>query len=801
MKLCNFRVVAVMAATLVSITAFAEAEAGYYSSCEGKTKGELLEALKTVISSHTTINYKTGLPDLYATSDVRPGTSIIWDMYSTASFSVTDDKCGSYPHVGDCWNREHSFPKSWFNDATPMYSDAYHVYPTDGKVNGQRSNYPYGECANGATLPSHNNVDALGKLGTCTFPGYSGTVFEPVDEYKGDFARSYFYMAACYNDRIAKWDSDMLNGTAYPAFAPWAVNLLLKWHRQDPVSQKELDRIEAVAAKQKNRNPFIDHPELAEYIWGNRMGMEWHEGAGSDPMFATPVDGSLIDLGTTGVNIPRSTTITVRGAALEDDVTVIVSGNGFSASAASLSKAAVNSQAGATLTLTFLSADATEAEGSLSLTSGDAATNVSLHAVALDGLPAGPAIQVSDRSFVATWTNIDPSGTVYKLTVKQGGIALDGYPVNVRADAEKDLVEDLMPSTDYTYIVESPTLTSNEVSVRTADPIPSIELIPTTELDVFAATPDEPGEPVIINVESENIAENITIAVKEPFQVSSDKSEWASTLTISPDEEQFFVRLNAAEEGNYTSQLTASTANYEAESLTLEGHVGMKIDFFEDFEPDASGFGNYTNTDPYQGSGCQWRFNNAGIYSKEGCPDEFENPTQAVRFGKNANSSLTMLENLTSGVGTLNFFAHKWNGDSDAEVTVQYSTNDGSTWTDATTFTVSSTSYVEYKLKVDVAGKLRLRFQQTSGQRWLIDNIAADSYASVSPVTIDGEWIAFARGGQIIVEKAPKARLDIYSADGRNVASQKINGSASVALPTGLYIIVINDTARRVVVK
>lgn len=142
-----------------------------------------------------------------------------------------------------------------------MVSDAFHIYPTDGKVNGQRSNFPYGECANGTTLPSCNGVDALGKLGKSTFPGYSGTVFEPVDEYKGDFARSYFYMAACYNDKIASWSSPMLAGNSYPCYTTWAVNLLLKWNEQDPVSQKEIDRNNAVYKHQNNRNPFIDHPE------------------------------------------------------------------------------------------------------------------------------------------------------------------------------------------------------------------------------------------------------------------------------------------------------------------------------------------------------------------------------------------------------------------------------------------------------------------------------------------------------------------------------------------------------------
>ena len=182
--------------TFTVLTASAAAPSGYYDSCKGKSGATLLSQLKTVISNHTTISYK-GLWDLNLTSDVDANGKI-WDMYSTKRWNP-GEKCGSYSSVGDCYNREHSFPKSWFDDASPMVSDGFHIYPTDGKVNGQRSNYPFGECANGTTLSASGGIRALGRLGKSTYPGYSGTVFEPDDQYKGDFARSYFYIAACYH--------------------------------------------------------------------------------------------------------------------------------------------------------------------------------------------------------------------------------------------------------------------------------------------------------------------------------------------------------------------------------------------------------------------------------------------------------------------------------------------------------------------------------------------------------------------------------------------------------------------------
>jgi len=257
----------------LALWANAEIPDGYYSECVGLCGRELIEELEYTIADHYNVGYK-GLWEVYLDSDMRPD-GTIWDMYSTKHWTPKSEQCGSYKKIGDCYNREHSFPKSWFDDASPMYSDAFHIYPTDGKVNGQRSNYPYGECAHGEYVQSHSGVHALGRLGQSTFPGYSGTVFEPDDEYKGDFARSYFYMATCYNRLIDGWHSDMLAGNSYPAFTSWAIDLLLKWHRKDPVSDKERTRQEAIYKWQDNRNPFIDFPELAEHIWGDKKNTGW----------------------------------------------------------------------------------------------------------------------------------------------------------------------------------------------------------------------------------------------------------------------------------------------------------------------------------------------------------------------------------------------------------------------------------------------------------------------------------------------------------------------------------------------
>ena len=246
---------------------WASIPAGYYDAADGKTGIALQQALHDIIDNHTVISYSSLWTYFQTTDDKANGK--VWDIYSDNpsgsppyEFTFVDDQCGSYANEGDCYNREHSWPKSWFDSATPMYTDLFHIIPTDGKVNGMRSNYPYGEVSN-PTWTSQNGS----KLGPNTSSGYSGTVFEPIDAYKGDLARNYFYMSTRYYGEDSGWTgSDMTNGSQLES---WALDLLMSWHDDDAVSQKELDRNEAVYGIQGNRNPFIDHPEYVAQIWGS----------------------------------------------------------------------------------------------------------------------------------------------------------------------------------------------------------------------------------------------------------------------------------------------------------------------------------------------------------------------------------------------------------------------------------------------------------------------------------------------------------------------------------------------------
>ena len=196
-------------------------------------------------------------------------------MYSTCRF-VADDANKPQKAVCDGWNKEHVCCQSWIG-GSPMTSDLYNVYPTDARVNNLRSNYPYGEVSgsNGAGISKDDDHHAMGKLGTSvnSISGYTDRVFEPHDNYKGDFARTFMYMVARYRSQtLNDGNGSVMFVSNKTDFTTYAKNLLMKWHRADPVSEKEIDRNQAVYGIQHNRNPFIDYPDLAEYIWGNRVG-------------------------------------------------------------------------------------------------------------------------------------------------------------------------------------------------------------------------------------------------------------------------------------------------------------------------------------------------------------------------------------------------------------------------------------------------------------------------------------------------------------------------------------------------
>lgn len=259
--------------------ASAQAPTGYYDGTAGLTGAALKTKLSTIINNGARDNGYGGLYGGYVTTDTDKyyeNDGSLLDMYSENpsgpdpyNYQHGSKQCGDTGKEGNCYNREHSIPQSFFNEESPMRNDIHFVLPTDGKVNGYRSNYPYG-IVTSPTIVSLNGS----KVGNNSTPGYTGLVFEPIDEFKGDLARGVLYFATRYEAKLssATWKSGgMLGSTAFPGLTSWELDVMLLWSAQDPVSQREIDRNNAAYAYQGNRNPFIDNPAWVQQIWGTQV--------------------------------------------------------------------------------------------------------------------------------------------------------------------------------------------------------------------------------------------------------------------------------------------------------------------------------------------------------------------------------------------------------------------------------------------------------------------------------------------------------------------------------------------------
>ena len=237
----------------------------YYKCIDGLTGKDLKTALFQLISPHTVYGYGQ-LKTIYETTDVVPGTEDqVYDLFSNDVNYYESGKVFTSGKV----NREHIAPQSWWGKGNryDIYSDLYNVRPSESKANSAKSNYPPGMVGNASFDNGRIRVGNSLSGGTCAY------AFEPYDEWKGDFARIYLYDAVCYQN--VPWTYDYLfvkGGSSYPTLQQWAIPLLLDWNAKDSVCTFEADRNDHVQVYQGNRNPFVDFPQLADYIWGDKNG-------------------------------------------------------------------------------------------------------------------------------------------------------------------------------------------------------------------------------------------------------------------------------------------------------------------------------------------------------------------------------------------------------------------------------------------------------------------------------------------------------------------------------------------------
>lgn len=455
--------------------------AGYYATLNGKSGRALKDAVHDIAIRHTVLTYNS-LWTYFPQTDCRPEDKTkVWDMYSDKTYYF--NKTPGWSTSG--MNREHSLPKSWWGgDVITAYTDLNHLYPSDDDANMAKSNHPLGEVS---TISFDNGVTKVGTP-VAGQGGGATQVFEPDDRYKGDFARTYFYMAACYQDYKWKY-TYMYNSSTWLTLNQWSIDLLLKWHRNDPVSDKEKNRNDAVYRAQNNRNPFIDNPNLVEYIWGDKAGMVFTEGGEvtGDAELLSPTQDTQLNFGEVALGKSLTLTLYVKGVNLTNTLSVTHyrgEDKMFSTSVTSIDRTIACSADGYPLQITYTptavgnhSTRLVISDGGLTGSVGAELTAQCLPVPTLSGVHALPATAITDSSYVANW---EPIGTE---TIDYYIITRTIYDTNGDVIDSEEFYTDDATQTSYeftdrkqghshTYTVQSYRLgyTSNPSNVITLDP-------------------------------------------------------------------------------------------------------------------------------------------------------------------------------------------------------------------------------------------------------------------------------------------------------------------------------------------
>ena len=462
-----------MAAALIAALAWlgggATIPAGYYNSLDGKSGQALKDAIHDLVQRHTTLSYGS-LWIYFAETDCRDDdNSKVWDMYSDRTYYFRGGTSGVYG-----MHKEHSLPKSWWGgyDETmgyAGYTDINHLYPADGDANMAKSNYPLGEVSS----PYFNNgVTKVGSPKTGQGGGCN-SVFEPDDRYKGDFARTYFYMACAYQHYTWKY-TYMLSNNSWKSLNDWSIDLLCRWARNDAVSDKEVARNDAVQKHQNNRNPFIDFPELFEYIWGNRQGQVFYvdnqyilpdyEG---DPELIMPTQGTVLDFGEVAIGKSLDYTLYIQGRGLNNPLTLMLyryDYEMFNISVTSVSPVVANSAEGYPLTITYTPTSLGEHTTRLLISDGGLTGSVGVELRArcvgvptLSKLTALDATDITSNSYTANWQAANEQVDYYIITrtIYRNGDARTETFTTDNGEETSYVFNDRQPGESHTYSVQS----------------------------------------------------------------------------------------------------------------------------------------------------------------------------------------------------------------------------------------------------------------------------------------------------------------------------------------------------------
>ena len=760
---------------LLFIPCLVYGQAEYYRSVEGLKKAELKTALHDLIQPDQVLRYGGKgegytWAGFYAADWLEGG--YVRDRYSDEQRLFNADKSA----VANM-NIEHIWANSWWGHlVNNAYCDLFNLYPADGPANGRKSNNPIGVVD--GTVAYDNGVIKVGKSSSYRADSLI-TAWEPADEWKGDFARTYFYMATCYQHMKDLWTTTegwlTVDGSEWPTMRPWVYNLMLAWAKEDPVDEIEQNRNEVIQTFQGNRNPFVDYPQLCEYIWGDSVDYKFYiDSKSTKSELFVPAANVNIDYGLQALSKGYETALVLRGRNITGGVDVSADNSEFQLGATHISAEEI--EAGYALPVSISPAAAGSYETQLSIT-GDGFSQVNTLSVSfVDGIPAYAATDivcsVSSRRFTANWMAYQ-EGATYTLDVytKDAVGTHISYGSYTTTDNSYQ-VTGVKASTTYYYTVsiyEGGTLvaSSNEVTIEMPDVEPVFSL---SSYNIsFSATPGNASAPVTVSITALAIPEYVmNISLDAPFEVSADGEEWAQNLTVTGSSPTFLVRMGSVEdEGEYEGEMVVTTKDVDEKIVTLTASVDAKKAFYEDFEQGSkSGYAEGSVTC----SATTWKMTDALIGA-----DDNAHGSKCIRFRN--KGSIEMQADKSNGCDSLWFYAGLYGKDTGVKLSAYYSIDGGTNWT-LVVQNLAVGTMQRYGYKLDVTGDVRLKFVNngsSNSKRINLDDVQMNDYGQSDGIeSIDGDerWTT---GNDALYDlsgrRATKKSRIIIDSSGRKVIS------------------------------
>ena len=702
----------------------------YYRKAEGLRGTQLKAALHDIIQPDLVLDYGGGagktwsgfwLTDQMENLQVR-------DRYSNVVRYLNPDMSA----VSNM-NIEHIWANSWWGHLkNNAYCDLFNLYPADATANGRKSNNPIGIVD--GTVAYTNGVTKVGKSSSYRADSLI-TAWEPANQWKGDFARTYFYMATCYSHMTSLWTTSEGLLTIDPnsplLMRPWVYNLMLEWAEADPLDEIEQERCEAIYSIQGNRNPFVDYPELCQYIWGDRTDEQFYCDEEHGAEIFVPAAGEEIDFGLQPLSRPFCAKVQVRGRGLNDGASLAVADGHFILDKTTLSAGEITQ--GADIQVSVTPSNEGTYQTILLLEGSGYVQQTPLRVAFVDGIPAYPATDivcaVSSRRFNANWMNYEP-GATYTLDVYTKDA--EGQPNSFGTYTTTDTtyqVKNVLPSTTYYYKVSiirdgQETIGSNEVTVEMPDVSPVFSVSP--DAIALTTTPGKPSAPTQVTVTAMAVPKYVTeVVTSSPFEVNADGEAWSQKLTLTGTSPVFFVRFGGAEEeGDYEGEVIVSTEGLDDKVISVSCSVDETKSFFEDFETGSKG--GYAAAE-VTCSAATWDMSNALLAGDDNALDK-----KCVRMKGYVKTSgvittpayIMMTTDKANGCDSLWFYAGSYGSDTGVKMTVSYSVDGGQTW-EKVVSSLSIGAMKRYGYKINKDGNIRLKFENdnTGDKRVNIDNI------------------------------------------------------------------------------